>query len=64
MHGSFSGRIDHYWKAFQLMERYADRFDWGLLLSRRYRLDQITEALESMKRGEEIKPVILTGERG
>ncbi len=64
VHGSFSGRIDHYWKAFQLMERYADRFDWGLLLSRRYRLDQITEALESMKRGEEIKPVILTGERG
>jgi L-iditol 2-dehydrogenase len=60
--GSFSGRIGHYAKALDFMSRYRERFDWDRLFTTRYPPDRITEALEAMQHGAEVKPLVLTQE--
>jgi len=57
--GSFSGEIDAYYKALQFLRTYRDRFDWDRMLGRRYGLGAVTDALNAMKRMEEMKPVIV-----
>lgn len=55
--GSMSGEIDSYHKALEFLARHRDRFDWDRLFGSRYGLHNVTEALRSMKRMDEIKPV-------
>lgn len=56
--GSMSGDIDAYFKALEFLSVHRDRFDWDRLFGpTRYGLHNVTEALESMRRMAEIKPV-------
>lgn len=57
--GSFSGAIDSYYKAIEFLERHRDRYDWNRLLSAPRGLADATDALAAMKRGSEIKPVVV-----
>jgi L-iditol 2-dehydrogenase len=58
--GSRSAGIDSYFRALEFLRQHADRFTWDKMLSTRYPLDDITDALESMRTWQEIKPVITT----
>lgn len=55
--GSMSGEIDSYFKALEFLSRFRDRFEWDRLFGSRYGLNDVSEALVSMKRMSEIKPV-------
>ena len=59
--GSLSATIEHYWSALDFMARHRGRFDWDAMISNRYPLEQVNDALDSMARGEEIKPAITFG---
>jgi threonine dehydrogenase-like Zn-dependent dehydrogenase len=59
--GSMSGVIDSYYKAMEFLRGYEDRFDWDRMLGNHYALDELGEAFQSMKRQEEIKPVVVPG---
>ena len=56
--GAFSGDARSYWKALTFVSRHIDDIPFGAMISNRYRLDDVNEALARMKRLEEIKPVI------
>jgi threonine dehydrogenase-like Zn-dependent dehydrogenase len=56
--GSMSGDIDAYHKALEFLGRHRDRFDWNRMLGRRYGLHEVNDALQAMRRMEQIKPVI------
>ncbi|MBW0101110.1 hypothetical protein I4I78_01520 [Pseudonocardia sp. KRD-291] len=56
--GSMSGDIADYHVALEILERFRDRFDWNRMLGRRYGLDGLEEAMNSMRAMEQIKPVI------
>lgn len=56
--GSMSGDADAYYKALEFLAAHRDRFDWDLMIGDRFGLGQVTDALESMARLEQIKPVI------
>ena len=56
--GSFSGDARSYWKALTFVSRHIGDIPFGAMISNRYRLDDVNEALARMKRMEEIKPVI------
>ncbi|MGH7488281.1 MAG: zinc-binding dehydrogenase, partial [bacterium] len=58
--GSSGGHIDAYYKAMEFLVANEGRFDWHEMLGDRYQLDNISEALQRMESGDEIKPVILT----
>ncbi len=57
--GVMSGDTVHYYKALQFLKHHRHRFPFEALLSRRYHLTQITEALEAMRHFREIKPVVV-----
>lgn len=57
--GSMSGDIDAYWKALRFLDAHQDRFDWDRMIGNRYGLHQAVEAMESMRRMDEIKPVLV-----
>jgi L-iditol 2-dehydrogenase len=59
--GSFSGGIDSYFKAMEFMVRHRHRFNWDDIIGARYPLQDITEALRSMRAHEDIKPVVVPG---
>ncbi|MFS0735035.1 zinc-binding dehydrogenase [Microbacterium sp. 1P10UB] len=56
--GSISADISHFWRAFQLLTTYADRFDFDALLGNTYGLGSVSDALVSLEAGE-MKPVIV-----
>lgn len=56
--GSMSGDIGDYHKAMLALDRYQDRFDWNRMLGKTYGLSDLAGAMESMRRMDEIKPVI------
>ena len=57
--GVMSGDTDHYYKALRFIEHNRDRFTFEDMLSNRYRLDQINEAMEAMKDLREVKPIVV-----
>ncbi len=57
--GVMSGDTDHYYKALQFLRHNRDRFTFHDMLSNRYRLDQINEALKAMRAFHEVKPVVV-----
>ena len=59
--GSLSAHIGDYYTALQFMDQHRDRFDWDRLLGREYGLDEVTAALEAVRTGAEIKPLIVAG---
>ena len=58
---STSASTEHYYKALQFMKVHRDRFPFGEMMTNRYQLDDINEAMNAMKDFREIKPVVLFG---
>lgn len=56
--GSQSATIRHYHKALQFICKHRNKYPFDALVTGRYPLEQINEALENMQTGKEIKPVI------
>ncbi len=56
--GSGGAVIHHYYKALEFIRTHKDRYAFGDIVSRKYMLEDINEALASMQAGSEIKPVI------
>lgn len=59
--GVFSADIRHYYKGLQFVRRYRDRIDFDLMVSGRYRLGEINQALENMRTFRDVKAVIDMG---
>jgi L-iditol 2-dehydrogenase len=56
--GSASASIEHYHRSLLFLDRNRDRFDWDAMISNTYPLARINEALERVRRFEEIKAAI------
>lgn len=59
--GSFSASEAEYWRALRFLSDTQDRFGFDRMLSNRYGLDGVTDALRGMQGLSEIKPVIVPG---
>lgn len=57
--GVMSGDTEHYYKALQFIQQNGDRFSFADMLSNRYRLDQINDAMDAMHGFREVKPVVV-----
>lgn len=57
--GVQSADIGQFWKALNFVQRASERFDFEAMLTTRYPLGQINEAIHSMRAFKEIKPLIL-----
>lgn len=56
--GSISATIAHFYKALEFIKTRRQKYPLGEIVTGRYRLEEINEALRSMAEGKEIKPVI------
>jgi threonine dehydrogenase-like Zn-dependent dehydrogenase len=56
--GSVSAAIPHFYKALQFIKTNRAKYPFGEIVSHKYRLEEINEALANMESGREIKPVI------
>jgi len=61
--GHTSGAIPHFYRALQFIRSRRKRYPFADIVTAKYRLEEINEALESMRLGKEIKPVIDNRER-
>lgn len=57
--GVMSGDTDHYYKALQFLRHNREHFRFEDMLSNYYRLEQINDAMESMRALREVKPVVV-----
>ncbi len=57
--GVQSADIGQFWKALEFVRRTASRYDFGAMLTTRYPLDRINEAIQNMRAFREIKPLVL-----
>jgi threonine dehydrogenase-like Zn-dependent dehydrogenase len=57
--GVQSADIGQFWKALEFVRRTGDRFDFEAMLTTRYPLARINEAIQSMRAFREIKPLVL-----
>ena len=62
--GSISASVEHYYRALQFIANNWERFSWMDMISNRYPLEGINEALQRMQRWEEIKPAIIFEDAG
>jgi len=56
--GTWSGEINHYYKAIQFIETFKDKYSFDDLMSNKYSLDDANEALIAMEQHKEMKPAI------
>jgi threonine dehydrogenase-like Zn-dependent dehydrogenase len=56
--GSSSATIPHFYKALQFIKNNRTKYSFGDIVTTKYRLEEINEALANMESGKEIKPVI------
>ncbi|MGD1120336.1 MAG: zinc-binding dehydrogenase [Dehalococcoidales bacterium] len=57
--GSSSATISHYYKALQFIKSKRNKYNFADIVTNKFRLSQLNEAVASMAKGLEIKPVIL-----
>ncbi|HEX2174053.1 MAG TPA: zinc-binding dehydrogenase [Dehalococcoidia bacterium] len=57
--GTFSADIRHYWKALDFIRQTRHTFDFDAMISTRYPLGRINEAMHNMQAFKEIKPLVL-----
>jgi hypothetical protein len=48
-----------FWQALEFVRRTSARYDFEAMLTTRYPLDRINEAIQSMRAFREIKPLVL-----
>jgi threonine dehydrogenase-like Zn-dependent dehydrogenase len=60
--GSWSAGIAHYWQAFELLLAARDTVDWDRMISGRFSLNDVNEALGRMASFDEIKAVVVPGD--
>lgn len=56
--GSASATIPHFYKALQFIKNNRTKYSFADIVTTKYRLEDINEALAAMESGKEIKPVI------
>ncbi len=56
--GSGGAIIHHFYKALEFIKTHKDKYAFGDIVSKKYKLEDINMALKSMQAGREIKPVI------
>ena len=56
--GSVSAAIPHFYKALQFIKHKQAKYPFADIVSTKYQLEQINEALANMGSGQEIKPVV------
>lgn len=56
--GTLSATIPHYYKALQFVKNKRAKYPFADIVSNKYSLEQVNEALAAMKAGREMKPVI------
>ena len=56
--GSVSAAIPHFYKALQFIKNRRTKYPFADIVSTKYRLEEINEALANMAAGRDIKPVI------
>jgi threonine dehydrogenase-like Zn-dependent dehydrogenase len=59
--GVWGSDYSHFHRAVQLAARFGDRIPWGALVSGRYPLHRVKEALEAVERREVLKALVLPG---
>jgi threonine dehydrogenase-like Zn-dependent dehydrogenase len=57
--GVQSADIGQFWKALEFVRRAGSRYDFEAMLTTRYPLDRINEAIQNMRAFREIKPLVL-----
>jgi threonine dehydrogenase-like Zn-dependent dehydrogenase len=57
--GVASATVGHYYKALQFIKNKRNKYNFADIVTNKFRLDQLNEAVDSMAKGEEIKPVII-----
>jgi threonine dehydrogenase-like Zn-dependent dehydrogenase len=60
--GVTSAHVGHFYKAMQFLKSNAGRFDFSKMISNRYPLTAVNDALEAMASLREIKPAIIPSE--
>lgn len=61
LRGVFSADTPALAAALDFLSRFGERFPWDLGFGRRYPLDAADEALEAVRRGTDLKPILLPG---
>lgn len=56
--GSGSADIRHFYKALKFIEAHKHQYSFSKLISKAYKLEDLNDALESMRKGSDIKAVI------
>ncbi len=56
--GVFSGSTEHYYKALQFLKLHRARFPFSEMMTSRYPLERINDAIESMRRFADVKAVV------
>jgi threonine dehydrogenase-like Zn-dependent dehydrogenase len=56
--GSISATIPHYYKALQFIKNKRAKYTFADIITAKYSLEQVNDALSAMQSGREIKPVI------
>lgn len=56
--GCWGADLSHVWRAMEILDRFADRFPWTALISRRYTLAEAGEALADVEARRVVKAVI------
>jgi 5-exo-hydroxycamphor dehydrogenase len=57
--GNASATIGHYYTALQLIKNRRNKYPFADIVTNKYKLDQLNEAVSAMKSGREIKPVVI-----
>lgn len=57
--GCWGSDMSHFWRSMEVIDRFHDRFDWRQVISQRYTLEQINDALADVEARRVVKAVIL-----
>ncbi len=59
LRGCWGSDFSHFYRSAQIVARHQDRFPWREMVTRRYGLDQVNEALAAVERREVVKALIV-----
>lgn len=57
--GCWGSDMSHFWRAMQVLARFHDRFAWRSIISQRYALDEVQQALMDVESRKVVKAVIV-----